>query len=50
MIAVSAAGVKASFEDLKKLGWQPVVMSVTETVVIAGFELLVILLPKLGHQ
>ena len=50
VIAISAAGVKTSFEDLKKLGWQPVVMLVTETVVIAGFVLLAILLLKLGHQ
>ena len=48
VIAISAAGVKTSFEDLKKLGWQPVVMLVTETVVIATFVLAAVLLLKLG--
>jgi len=48
VIAISAAGVKTSFEDLKKLGWQPVVMLVAETAVIATFVLAVILLFKLG--
>lgn len=50
VIAISAAGVKTSFEDLKKLGWQPVVMLVTETAVIATFVLLAILLLKLGQH
>lgn len=48
VIAISAAGVKTSFEDLTKLGWQPVVMLVTETAVIATFVLAAILLLKLG--
>ena len=48
VIAISAAGVKTSFEDLKKLGWQPVVMLVTETLGIAIFVLAAILLLKLG--
>ena len=48
VMAISAAGVKTSFEDLKKLGWQPVVMLVTETLVIAVFVLAAILLLKLG--
>lgn len=48
VIAISAAGVKTSFEDLQKLGWQPVVMLVTETVVIATFVLAAIVLLKLG--
>ncbi len=34
--AIAAAGVKTSFEDLLKLGWQPVIMLVAETVFIAG--------------
>jgi uncharacterized integral membrane protein (TIGR00698 family) len=50
VIAISAAGVKTSFEDLKNLGWQPVVMLVTETVVIACFVLFGILALNLGHQ
>lgn len=49
VIAISAAGVKTSFEDLKQLGWQPVVMLMTETVMIAGFVLSAILLLKLGQ-
>jgi len=48
VIAISAAGVKTSFEELKKLGWQPLVMLVTETAVIATFVLAAILLLKLG--
>ncbi|CDS50888.1 Inner membrane protein [Polaromonas sp. CG9_12] len=48
VIAISAAGVKTSFEDLKKLGWQPVAMLVTETAVIATFVLAAIWLLKLG--
>ena len=48
VIAISAAGVKTSFEDLKKLGWQPVVMLVTETAVIATFVLAAIMVLKLG--
>ena len=48
VMAISAAGVKTSFEDLKKLGWQPVVMLVTETLGIAVFVLAAILLLKLG--
>jgi uncharacterized integral membrane protein (TIGR00698 family) len=35
--AIAAAGVKTSFEELLKLGWQPVVMLVAETLFIAGF-------------
>ena len=34
--AIAAAGVKTSFEDLLKLGWQPVLMLVAETVFIAA--------------
>lgn len=48
VIAISASGVKTSFEDLKKLGWQPLVMLLTETVVIATFVLAAIFVLKLG--
>jgi uncharacterized integral membrane protein (TIGR00698 family) len=34
--AIAAAGVKTSFEELLKLGWQPVVMLVCETLFIAA--------------
>lgn len=48
VIAISAAGVKTNLEDLKKLGWKPVVMLVSETVIIATFVLLAIFLLKLS--
>lgn len=35
VLAIAAAGVKTSFQDLAKLGWQPVVMLVVETMFIA---------------
>jgi uncharacterized integral membrane protein (TIGR00698 family) len=35
--AIAAAGVKTSFEELLKLGWQPVLMLVAETLFIALF-------------
>lgn len=35
--AIAAAGVKTSFEELLKLGWQPVLMLVAETIFIAAF-------------
>jgi uncharacterized integral membrane protein (TIGR00698 family) len=34
--AIAAAGVKTSFEELLKLGWQPVLMLVAETVWLAA--------------
>jgi uncharacterized integral membrane protein (TIGR00698 family) len=34
--AIAAAGVKTSFEELLKLGWQPVIMLVAETLFIAA--------------
>ena len=46
--AIAAAGIKTSFEDLVKLGWQPVVMLVGETVFIAGFVLIAVMALKLG--
>lgn len=39
VIAIAAAGVKTSFQDLAKLGWQPVLMLVVETIFIAVFVL-----------
>ena len=50
VIAISASGVKTSFEDLKQLGWQPIVMLLAETLVIAGFALLAIVALDLGHR
>lgn len=46
--AIAAAGVKTSFEDLLKLGWQPVAMLVGETVFIAAFVLASVLGLGLG--
>ena len=46
--AIAAAGIKTSFEDLVKLGWQPVIMLVGETVFIAGFVLIAVMALKLG--
>ncbi len=34
--AIAAAGVKTSFEELLKLGWQPVILLVAETIFIAS--------------
>jgi hypothetical protein len=34
--AIAAAGVKTSFEELLKLGWQPVIMLIAETLFIAA--------------
>lgn len=38
--AIAAAGIKTNFGDLVKLGWQPVVMMVGETLFIAAFVLM----------
>ena len=48
VIAISAAGVKTSFEDLLKLGWKPVAMLLGETVFIVAFVVLGVLLLRLG--
>lgn len=48
VIAISAAGVKTSFEDLKKLGWQPVLMLVAESLLLAGLVLVSMLVLNLG--
>lgn len=48
VIAIAAAGVKTSFEDLLKLGWQPIVMLVVETLFIAMFVAVTIFGLQLG--
>lgn len=48
VMAIAAAGIKTSFEDILKLGWQPVAMLVGETLFIASFVLLAILVLRLG--
>jgi len=42
VIAIGAAGLKTNFQELAKLGWQPVVMLVVETVFIAAIGLIFI--------
>jgi uncharacterized integral membrane protein (TIGR00698 family) len=46
--AIAAAGIKTNFEDLAKLGWQPVAMLVGETLFIAVFVMAATLLLGLG--
>lgn len=48
VLAIAAVGVKTSFENLLPLGWQPGVMLVAETVFIAIFVLIAIVLLGLG--
>jgi uncharacterized integral membrane protein (TIGR00698 family) len=42
VIAIAAAGLKTNFEELAKLGWQPVLMLVIETLFIALLGLIFI--------
>lgn len=46
--AIAAAGVKTSFQDLAKLGWQPVVMLLGETLFIAAMVLAAVMVLRLG--
>lgn len=48
VVAIAAAGVKTSFEELLKLGWQPVLMLVGETLFIAVVVLAAVLTWGLG--
>jgi uncharacterized integral membrane protein (TIGR00698 family) len=48
VIAIGAAGIKTSLAELTKLGWQPVIMLVTETLVIALLVLAALFLLKIG--
>jgi uncharacterized membrane protein YadS len=43
VIAIGAAGLKTNFQELAKLGWQPVVMLLVETLFIALIGLIFIL-------
>ena len=43
LAAIAAAGLKTNFQELAKLGWQPVLMLVVETLFIAIFGLVFIL-------
>ena len=48
VIAIAAAGVKTSFEDLLTLGWKPVALLLGETVFILAFIVTLVLALKLG--
>jgi uncharacterized integral membrane protein (TIGR00698 family) len=48
VVAIGAAGVKTSLGELAQLGWQPVLMLVTETLVIAFFVLCALFFLPLG--
>jgi uncharacterized integral membrane protein (TIGR00698 family) len=43
VIAIAAAGLKTNFQELAKLGWQPVFMLVVETLFIAILGLIFIM-------
>jgi uncharacterized integral membrane protein (TIGR00698 family) len=43
VIAIGAAGLKTNFQELAKLGWQPVIMLLVETLFIASIGLIFIL-------
>lgn len=49
VVAIAAAGVKTSFEDLLRLGWAPVAMLATETVWIALFAGTAVLATGIGR-
>ena len=46
VIAIAALGVKTSFQSLASLGWRPVIMLVMETVWIAAFVAIAVLLTR----
>lgn len=46
VVAISALGVKTSFQQLAALGWRPVLMLVLNTVFIAGFILTGLMLQR----
>ena len=48
VMAIAAAGVKTSFEDLLKLGWKPVALLLGETLFIVAFVVLGVVLLRLG--
>lgn len=48
VLAIAAAGVKTSFEDILQLGWQPIAMLLAETVFIATVVAVAILVLNLG--
>lgn len=48
VLAIAAAGIKTSLEDLLKLGWRPLLMFLGETLFIAAFVLTAVLGLQLG--
>lgn len=48
VVAIAAAGIKTTFEELLRLGWRSVAMLVAETLFIAAFVLAAIVLLGLG--
>ncbi|MES2685674.1 MAG: putative sulfate exporter family transporter [Pseudomonadota bacterium] len=50
VMAIAAAGVKTSFQDLLKLGWKPVALLLGETVFIVALVVAGVLLMGLGQQ
>lgn len=49
VVAISALGIKTSFQQLAKAGWRPFSLLLVETVWMAGFVLIAILLRQSGH-
>ncbi len=43
VVAIAAAGIKTSIEDILKMGWQPLLLFVAETLFIGGFVLACVL-------
>jgi uncharacterized integral membrane protein (TIGR00698 family) len=50
VLAIAASGIKTSLGELEKLGWQPVLMLLTETVVIAALVLAAVLVFQIGQH
>jgi uncharacterized membrane protein YadS len=48
VVAIGAAGVKTSLGELAQLGWQPVLMLLIETLLIAALVLGVLFWGPLG--
>ena len=44
MVAIAALGMKTSFAQLARMGWQPVALIVAETLWLAVFVLVAVLL------
>jgi uncharacterized integral membrane protein (TIGR00698 family) len=49
VVAIAAAGIKTSIEEILKMGWQPVLLFVAETVFLGAFVLACVLLLGLAR-